>query len=58
MHHYISKLFIGYLFTMTQMAYIVILAEDAQKIAVGKKNGAGSMGADQRVLFSKVRIKA
>jgi hypothetical protein len=43
---------------MTQMADIVILAEDAQQIAVGKKNGAGSMDAHQRILFPKVSIEA
>jgi hypothetical protein len=58
MEHDTGKVFIGCLFTMTQVADIVILAEDAQQIAVGKKNGAGSMGAHQRVLFSKMSIKA
>jgi hypothetical protein len=58
MQHHTGKVFIGCLFTMTQVADVVILAEDAQQIAVGKKNRTGSMGAHQRILFSKMGIEA
>ena len=57
MKHYTCKLFIGYLFTVTQVTDVVILAEDAQQVAVGKKNRTGTMASHQRVLFSKMRIE-
>ena len=57
MKHYTCKLLIGYLFTVTQMTDVIILAEVTQQVAVGKKNRTGTLVSHQRVLFPKVRIE-
>jgi hypothetical protein len=57
MKHDIRKLIAGYGFTMTQVTDIIILAEVAQQVAVGKKNRTGPPASHQRVLFPKVRIE-
>jgi len=37
---------------------VKVLAKQAQQIAVGKKNRAGTVGSDQRRFFPKMRIVA
>jgi hypothetical protein len=54
--HYVGKLLIRYLSAATLVTDVVILAKYAQQIAVGKKNGAGTMGSDQWLFFPKMRI--
>ncbi|MFB3764268.1 MAG: hypothetical protein ACE14P_03360 [Methanotrichaceae archaeon] len=41
--------------TLSHLAYLIVLAEDASKVAAGKEDGAGSMTADQRGLLPKMR---
>jgi hypothetical protein len=44
--------------TVTLVTDVEVLTEDAQQIAVGEKNSTGTMGADQRFFFPKMRIVA
>jgi hypothetical protein len=56
--HYAGKLIIRYLSAVTMVTDVEVLAKYAQQIAVGKKNGAGTIGSDQRFFFPKMRIVA
>jgi hypothetical protein len=54
MEHDTGKVFIGCLFTMTQVADIVILAKDTAEIAVGKKDRTGTAASNQRRFLAEM----
>jgi hypothetical protein len=56
-YHHLCQGFAGYCFSGSALADIIILAVFTGKIAVSKKNSAGSMTPGKRGLFSKVRTK-
>ena len=48
----------AYFGAMIQLAYLVVLAEDAGQVAPGEEDGAGAARAHQRWLLAKVRSVA
>jgi hypothetical protein len=56
--HHGGQLIFGHFLTVTLMADFKILAKQAQQVAMGEKNGTGSMSADQRFLLTEMRIAA
>jgi hypothetical protein len=56
--HYAGELIIRYLSAVTLVTDVEVLTKYTQQVTVGKKNGAGTMGADQGFFFPKMRIVA
>jgi len=52
--HHSGEFFLTNGNTLSQLAYGVVLAEDASEVTVGEENSAGAMPADQGRLLAKV----
>jgi len=54
--HYAGQLLVRNFLAAALMAYLVILAKQAKKIAMGKKYCTGTFSACERSLFSKMGV--
>ena len=56
--HHCSQFFAGHLPAVTLMTDVKVLAKETEQVAMGKKNGAGAMGAYQWIFFPEMGIVA
>jgi hypothetical protein len=57
LQHHAGKGFRVYFASFTQMADLPVLTEHAEEIAIGHKDGPGTVGPYQGIFLSKMRIE-